>query len=297
MTAPAHFRPHGVTVAGAAAALFAHTAGDGPPIVLLHGFPEIGRYWFPVMARLAAGFRVIAPDLRGYGASGRPSDPDDYGIDALCADVAAVLDGLGLERAHIVGHDWGGVLAWWFAAASPARVRSLTAINAPHPVAFQRRLNSDPDQRRRSAYISLLQEPGAAARLQSLGADALWSRFRAAGDGFDEADRVSYLQAWSMADAWAGPVAWYRAAPFAIGAPLPAWAADDLPIEPPTLILWGARDETFTGDLVAESALFCASARTQLFADCRHNPPRERPDACAEAIAQFVSSIENGGSS
>ena len=131
-------------------------------IVFLHGFPELARFWTPVMSILSDQFSCIAPDQRGYGGSQRPLDPNDYRVEALIQDIIGLLDQLGLQRCHLVGHDWGGVLAWWIAARHPQRVNRLAVFNAPHPAALQARLLADPQQQQASAYLSRLQQPGAA---------------------------------------------------------------------------------------------------------------------------------------
>lgn len=137
------------------------TAGpdDGEPVILLHGFPQASQTWSPYLARLAAaGFRVIAPAQRGYAATARPPGVDDYAIDLLVADVLGVADGLGVDRFHLVGHDWGGVVGWALAAASPDRLCSLTSVSTPHPRALASALWRSL-QLGRSWYVALFQLP------------------------------------------------------------------------------------------------------------------------------------------
>lgn len=129
---------------------------DGEPILLLHGFPQHSAEWDLVVPHLhAAGMRTYALDQRGYSPGARPSGAEAYTMTELVADAVAVLDGLGLESAHVAGHDWGAAVAWALAGAHPERVRSLTAVSVPHPRAFAWALRNDPDQRRRSAYFLL----------------------------------------------------------------------------------------------------------------------------------------------
>jgi len=114
------------------------TAGDGRPVVLLHGFPDSGRMWRNQVDALASsGFRVIVPDLRGYGSSGKPTEVEAYSLVHLAGDVLAVLDHLGLDRAHVVGHDWGSALAWVMGSLVPDRVDHLVALSVSHPMAFR----------------------------------------------------------------------------------------------------------------------------------------------------------------
>lgn len=131
-------------------------AGEGEPILLLHGFPQGRASWTGVAPSLAAaGYRVIAPDQRGYSPGARPVGRDNYRIDALVEDVLGLLDVLGLPSVHFVGHDWGATVSWFIAARHPERVRSLTAASVPHLAAFGRALAADADQRERSAYFGL----------------------------------------------------------------------------------------------------------------------------------------------
>ena len=136
--------------------------GEGDPVVLLHGFPELAFSWRHQLPALAnAGHHAIAPDLRGYGDSDRPEGVDAYALTALAGDIAGLISELGYESAHIVGHDWGGSIAWALAARRPELVRSLSILNSPHPVASAeaRRV---PEQQRKSWYMLLFQFAGVA---------------------------------------------------------------------------------------------------------------------------------------
>ncbi|MEK9809777.1 MAG: alpha/beta hydrolase, partial [Candidatus Nanopelagicales bacterium] len=120
---------------------------DGALVVLLHGFPE---YWRgmanPLVALARAGFRVVAPDQRGYGLSEKPDGIDAYRVEELAADVIGVIDALGYDKANVVGHDWGAAVAWWVALTTPKRVRRLVIVNVPHPSVFAKTLRSDRHQ-------------------------------------------------------------------------------------------------------------------------------------------------------
>jgi pimeloyl-ACP methyl ester carboxylesterase len=137
-------------------------AGAGTPVVLLHGWPDTGELWrhqVPVLA--AAGYRVITPDLRGFGGSGKPTDPAAYTAARLVGDVIGVLDALDLPRAHLVGHDWGAAIAWMTATFAAQRVSSLTALSVGHPAAFR---SAGWPQREKSWYMLLFQFTGVAER-------------------------------------------------------------------------------------------------------------------------------------
>jgi len=134
--------------------LHAVEAGRGPLVVLLHGFPEFWWSWrLQIPALAAAGFHVVAPDLRGYNLSDRPPDVADYGLEHLAADVAGVIRAMGETKAHVVGHDWGGLVAWAFAMAYPEMLDRLAILNVPHPVRLERALLSSPRQIAKSWYI------------------------------------------------------------------------------------------------------------------------------------------------
>ena len=159
-------------------------SGDGAPVVLLHGFPDSGRLWRHQVPALAeAGFRVIVPDLRGYGRSGKPAEAAAYRRELLVGDILAVMTDAGAERAHVVGHDWGASLAWALALMAPDRVERLVALSVGHPAAF---FGAGLAQLQKSWYMLLFQFPGIAE--QWLSAED-WANFRAWG-GHPDADEV-----------------------------------------------------------------------------------------------------------
>ncbi|WP_032379606.1 alpha/beta fold hydrolase [Rhodococcoides fascians] len=139
---------------------------DGVPVVALHGFPQTNASWTSVTPGLvAAGCRVIAPNQRGYSPGARPIGVEHYRIEQLTGDILGLLDALDLPSAHLVGHDWGAVVAWHLAAEHPDRVRTLTAASVPHSAAFNWAIREDPDQQERSQYFGLLREPEKAERV------------------------------------------------------------------------------------------------------------------------------------
>jgi pimeloyl-ACP methyl ester carboxylesterase len=219
-------------------------AGDGPLLLLLHGFPEFWYAWRAQIEALAPRFRVVAPDLRGYNRSAKPPAVADYAIPALVADLAGLIEHLGYARAVVVGHDWGGVLAWSLAQAAPERVARLVIINAPHPAIFTREIRGNPDQARASSYIPGFHHPGVDVALAA--ADfavldrVLLAPGRAAGF-FDAADCAAYKEAWGMPGALTAMMNYYRAntdpADGALHSPFL-----ERSIAPPTLVIWGEQD-------------------------------------------------------
>ena len=206
---------------------------DGELVVLLHGFPQTAACWTEVAGALAAaGYRVLAPDQRGYSPGARPAAVRAYRLPELVADVLALAEAAGADRFHLVGHDWGGVVAWALAGQHPERVVTLTSVSTPHPRAFAAALVTSA-QLLRSAYIGLFRIP----RLPelALGARGLRGlRFLLTRGGLapEWADR--YTRALAEPGALSAALAWYRAAtPFGVGL---------LPVPVPTRYLWGSGD-------------------------------------------------------
>src|SRR3954447_16297698 len=142
--------------------LHVRDTGSGVPVLLLHGWPDTGDLWqHQVPALTAAGYRVITPDLRGFGRSGKPTDLAAYAPPVMVGDVLGVLDALGIESAHLVGHDWGAAIAWMTAALAPGRVASITAMSVGHPAALR---SAGLRQREKSWYMLLFQFTGVAER-------------------------------------------------------------------------------------------------------------------------------------
>lgn len=209
--------------------------GDGELVLLLHGFPQTSELWRAQLAALAdAGYRAVAVDQRGCSPGARPTDDDAYRLPVLGADALAVADVLGAERLHVVGHDWGGFVAWWLAGTAAERVRSLTVLSTPHPRAMGRALRSF-DQRRRSSYIRLFRSrfgPGALGGFDALGLRALLTL-----SGLPR-DRSAVLVEKARHDpGWLpAALAWYRAMDRTAFAEV-----GDVAV--PTLYVWGADDQ------------------------------------------------------
>jgi pimeloyl-ACP methyl ester carboxylesterase len=205
----------------------------GELVVLLHGFPQTSACWTPLLATLAAaGYRAVAPDQRGYSPKARPTTVRAYNMQELVADVVAIADRLGVARMHLVGHDWGGAVAWMLAGRQPDRVATLTALSTPHPRAFARALIAG-TQALRSAYIPVFRVP----RLPELLLGARRQRglhWLLAQDGLGAEWVDTYTRALAQPGALSAALAWYRAAtPFSLWAPR---------VGVPTLYVWGSGD-------------------------------------------------------
>ena len=231
-------------------------APDGQPVIALHGFPQSRHSWHELLETLAdKGFRGIAPDQRGYSPGARPSGIEHYDTKHLVSDVLAIADAIGAPRFHLIGHDWGGQVAWLTAAQHPERLRSLTVLSRPHPAAFAEALRDDPVQASKSRHHKAFQDPAMAARLLSNDAKAIRDTLiyeNAAGlFGMESADssklkrRMSdrmvadHLSVIGTEDAMEAVLNWYRAA-FAGGSTLAR--ADVAAVRVPTLYIWGRED-------------------------------------------------------
>jgi pimeloyl-ACP methyl ester carboxylesterase len=207
---------------------------DGVPVLLLHGFPQHSGEWDDVVPRLhAGGLRTYALDQRGYSPGARPTAVADYRIPELVTDVVAVLDALGLDAVHLVGHDWGAIVAWAVAAGHPERVHTLTAVSVPHPAAMAHALSTDAQQKARSSYIALFRKPDKAEKvLLAWHATALRKLLGGVGD----ASRVSrYADPMREPGALTAALNWYR-----------AMSRADLagvgPVAVPTTYVWSDHD-------------------------------------------------------
>ncbi|NGM15577.1 alpha/beta fold hydrolase [Verrucosispora sioxanthis] len=254
---------------------------QGEPVLLLHGFPQHSGEWDGVLPTLhAAGLRSYALDQRGYSPQARPAEVEAYRLGALVADAVAVLDALGVPAAHVVGHDWGAVVAWALAATHPDRVRTLTAVSVPHPAAMAYALANDPQQKARSAYMLLFRQPGVAEKtLLSLGAVGLRRLLRGVGD----AERVAaYADPMREPGALTAALNWYRAMS-------KADLAATGPVSVPTTFVWSDGDVAI-GRVAAQA---CAAHVTGEFrfvelAGVTHWIPDEAPTPLAEAILARV---------
>jgi epoxide hydrolase 4 len=266
--------------------------GSGPPIIFLHGFPEPWRAFAPMMTALAPKFECIAPDQRGYGKSDRPLDSDAYAIDQLADDIALLIKKMGLKRAHIVAHDWGGLVAWHFAGRHPKLLGRLVVFNAPHPYCLQAALDSDPDQRLASSYAYQFSQPKSHEALNARGPDALWSAFFGADETagwMSPTDKAAILENWAQPDAWLTMLNWYRAADFDYSVGAKANRPKPSIIAAPTLLIWGQKDPLFAPSALIGHCDFIADFRLEMIKEGGHSVFRQFPDQCAALVGDFLS--------
>ncbi len=253
--------------------------GAGRPVVLLHGFPDTGRLWERQADALAgAGFCAVVPDLRGYGASGKPEGVEPYSLLHIAGDVLAVLDDRGVDRAHVVGHDWGAALAWAMASLVPDRVDHLVALSVGHPLAFR---SAGIAQLQRSWYMLLFQFEGTAERW--LSADG-WANFRTWCAHPDGDAVIAELEArGSLTPA----LNWYRAniPPEALVEPAPVFP----PVAAPTMGVWGSSDFALTEEQMTGSGAFVTGPwRYERLEGVGHWMTVEAPDEVSRLLLDFL---------
>lgn len=255
---------------------------DGEPVVLLHGFPQTSLSWSAVASTLAEqGFRVVAPDQRGYSPDARPPEVADYSVEHLADDVLGLADALDLGRFHLVGHDWGAVVGWVVAAHHGDRLRTLTAVSVPHLAAYNAALRNDPDQQQRAAYIGLLRQKGKA---EDVLLDGDGRRLRTMYQGRVPATHVdAYVDFFRDRATLTGALNWYRAMTSAL--------SDTPTVSVPTTFVWSDEDLAI-GRASAEA---CEQHVTGPFSfveleGISHWIPEEAPDVLADAILERIRS-------
>jgi epoxide hydrolase 4 len=271
-------------------------AGEGKLILFLHGFPEFWYAWKDQLAEFGRDHLAVAPDMRGYNLSSKPADVEQYQMSYLVEDIGALVKHLGRKRLVLVGHDWGGVVAWFFAIQQPEYVEKLVVINAPHPGVFQRELSENPAQQQASQYMLFFRSPEAEQALSADNYSALVNGVLGEGlkqGAFTEEDRAAYLAAWSQPGALTGGLNYYRAA--RVGPPTPdesptplAAPGASLTVKAPTLVIWGEQDPfLLTGNLEG-LAPFIPDLQIRRIPDGSHWVVHEQPGVVNAAIREFV---------
>ena len=261
---------------------------QGPLVILLHGFPEFWYGWKSQIGPLAdAGFRVLAPDQRGYNLSDKPQGIDKYTLDALADDVVALIDAVGREKARVVGHDWGGIVAWWTAIRHPTRVERLAILNAPHPeFLIGRTYLRRPSQLLKSWYVLMFQLSWLPeALLGRNGGEPLGESLRRSSrpGTFTDDNLANYRRAWSQPGALTAMINYYRAV-FRLTLPVPA----DLRVHLPTLIVWGTDDALLNRELADESLARCDQGRLVFIDGATHWVHHEEPEQVNRLLLEFL---------
>lgn len=275
------------------------TAGepDKPAVILLHGFPESHRTWRGIAPRLKRNFYLVMPDQRGFAGSDRPPEVDDYKSDVLVDDIFALAEAMALEQFALVGHDWGGAIAWSAALRNDAALTRLAIINAPHPVVFQKSLIESVEQRSASQYINAFRAPGFEKLVEAKGFEWFFERtFSGQVDisTIPEAERRQYISEWLQPGAFTAMMNWYRAAkivvpPPGVTVPLPDFLLRAFAkVRVPTLVVWGMKDTALLplqlhglDELVEDLAI-------ERLPNAGHFAPWEAADEVAAALMPFL---------
>jgi epoxide hydrolase 4 len=273
-------------------------AGRGPLILFLHGFPEFWYEWKNQLVEFGRDHTAVAPDLRGYNLSSKPTELSAYAIPQLVEDVRALstelLKSSGGDTFTLVAHDWGGVVAWVFAALHPEMLDRLVIINAPHPTVFARELRDNPAQQQASQYMLLFRSPEAEATLSANNYAPLVNAIL--GDGLkngtvSDEDKAAYIEAWSQPGALTGGLNYYRAA--AVGPPKPGETPAELTPQPivirvPTLVIWAEKDTALlTGNLTGLEQ-YVPKLTVRRIPDATHWVVREKPADVNRLIREFL---------
>jgi pimeloyl-ACP methyl ester carboxylesterase len=269
-----------VKVEGNGVELAVRVEGVGPAVLLLHGFPDSSRLWrHQIDALVADGYRAIAPDLRGFGDSDRPEGVDNYSMMHVLGDVTAILDHFGVDRAHVVGHDWGAATAWVVASLVPERVASLTALSVGHPGMIT---EASYAQLTRSWYMFMFQFDCAEEWLSRNDWEFARTWFG------NNPDIEHYIEDLSRPGALTAALNWYRA-----NLPPHAWMGEPPPLPPitvPTMGIWSSKDVALLEDQMLGSEKFVQGPwRYERVEDVDHWLPTEAPDRVNELLLDFVS--------
>jgi pimeloyl-ACP methyl ester carboxylesterase len=259
---------------------------SGPLVVLLHGFPEFWYGWRHQIGPLAAaGLRILAPDQRGYNRSAKPPGRRAYALDTLADDVLGLADALGRERFAVVGHDWGGVVAWHLAARDPGRVERAAILNAPHPATLQGHMLAHPSQAARSWYVGFFQAPvlpelalgagGFAGLLRALDATARPGTVTAE-------DARRYRAAWAQPGALTAMLNWYRALPAGAG------SVRSGRIQVPVRVIWGDRDSYLDRGLAEAGLALCDRGEAFHLAGATHWVQHDEPERVSRLLVEFL---------
>lgn len=259
---------------------------DGKPVLLLHGFPEFWYGWRnQIMALAAKGYRVIAPDQRGYNLSSAPKDVAAYGLEDLSQDVIAILDHYGIQKVFLAGHDWGAAVAWTVAILHPERVEKLAILNVPHPAVMTRTLTKSPRQMLKSWYIVFFQIPGLADWLMSRNNFAgIIGMLKASGkpSTFSADDLAEYRKAYANSGGLTGMINWYRALvrfrPNIKGKSR---------LEMPVRILWGKQDLALSAEMAEDSLKLCKNGELIFFENATHWVQHDEAEAVTKNLLDF----------
>jgi pimeloyl-ACP methyl ester carboxylesterase len=272
-------------------------AADAPPVIMIHGFPESHRTWRQIAVKLGDCLRLVMPDLRGFGDSDRPLDVASYATDTLIADIFSLADALGIERFALVGHDWGGAIAWAAALRGSPRIARLAIINSPHPLIFQKSLIEDEAQRAASQYMRAFRNPGMEAGIKAMGFDTFFAKsFSKHVDLklISPQERQIYIDQWSRPGAVTSMLNWYRSSQVVVpavgeNASMPAWVERGVPkLRIPVRVIWGLEDKALLPVQLEGIGEVGDSVEVFPLKGVGHFAPWEAPEQVADALYPFL---------
>jgi len=271
---------------------------NAPVLLFLHGFPESHRTWRHQIARLSDRYRCIAPDQRGYRGSSNPDGTEYYTPDKLIGDVFHLADALGVDRFTIVGHDWGGALAWAVAMRGQhERVDRAILANAAHPVLYAKLLWTDRQQRDAGQYMRVYRDTSRDEEIRDRGLTVLLDDHGNGALPDDPEERAAVLADWSNGDAAIGMINWYRATPLSVpppDAPLEIPPDAKLPRVPkltiPTLVIWAMDDHALSPKLIEGLDEHVTDLTLVTIDNCGHFLTWQAPDQVNQAIEDFLAS-------
>ncbi|MFP4008130.1 MAG: alpha/beta fold hydrolase [Spirulinaceae cyanobacterium] len=263
------------------------TEGEGELMLFLHGFPEFWYSWRHQIPEFADAYKVVALDLRGYNESDKPQEVEAYRMAELMRDVAGVIRGLGYERCILVGHDWGGAIAWSFAYEHPEMVKQLIIMNLPHPAIFSESLRQNPQQLLRSWYVFFFQVPLLPELLfQLFDYEAIASAFQNMAvdkTAFTQADLNAYKDAAAKRGALTAMINYYRNI-FESITRSRSWPVLDIP----TLMIWGEEDAALGKELTYGTEVYVKNFRIKYIPHCSHWVQQEQPQLVNQYMREFL---------
>jgi pimeloyl-ACP methyl ester carboxylesterase len=258
-------------------------AGEGAPIMLLHGFPDFWFGWKKVMDGLKTDFQLIAPDLKGFNLSDKPMDVKKYDLAILVNDIKNLASKLNLGKFNLAGHDWGGIIAWAFAEKYPELLNKLIILNSPHYKVFRKKIKEDLTQRRASGYISQLIQPNSDQLLKKNDFQMLkFAVFQNARnkEAFSQEDKEKYLEAWAQPNALKTSVNYYRA-----NIRYEEWSGI---IHIPTLVIFGMKDNYIKPLVLDGLSEYVNNLKIIKDAQSSHWIMHDNPELVVSSIREFL---------
>jgi pimeloyl-ACP methyl ester carboxylesterase len=275
------------------------SAGAGKLIMFVHGFPEFWLEWQKQLAEFGKDYQAVAPDMRGYNLSSKPSEVQKYHVKDLIEDLRALAEHLGHEKLIMVGHDWGGAVAWSAALRHPELLEKLIIINSPHPAVFARELLNNPDQQKASQYMLMLRSAEAERILSENSFARLTDVLVQFGSQWEmsEEHRLKYIEAWSQPGALTGSLNYYRASPL-----YPPTSGNDqeqinsilnlpkemLTVKVPTLVIWGEQDRALLSGNLDGLEEYVEDLTVKRIPDGTHWVIHEQPELVNSLIRDFI---------